>query len=352
MPKTRIPVGALAGVALLALALGAAAGAAGEPDLSLSLALEGGGSTRLVGDDVRLQATVANSGDAPTDAFVVDLWCSLPAWGRHSLAFPGLPPGGNASQTLTAPFSAQWNGLVLFFGHADPAGAVDERDIEDNSDTLQVRFVSFHTLDVGARLASSTPLEEGDILVFRIELRDGESILFEADTQVGSRKIDQYLLDEENWGNYQEALRNGSAAVTYFSDFSTIDTNHISFSTSPMAGGRYYLVLDNAEVLQHGARPAGEATITYSIARVGSGLPVELVLLVAAVGAGAVVATLRWRPSFESTEAVLSVPAPPEGEVGPDDEVDGATEPDDGGPPPGDPAAGLLPERPPRPPRN
>lgn len=363
MRAPTILLATLALLAALALLAGAPAAAAGHPDVSLELALKGGGVTRQVGADVLIEATVVNHGNASTPPFAVDVWASTQGtWPRQSLSFPGLAPGANVTVDTTDPYRALVNGLILFRGEADPAGAVDDSNLSNNSFTLEVQFVSYETLQVGSKLASSTPLEAGDCLVFEVELRDGESILFSADTREGQARVDEYLLDEANWGNFQQALRTGDAQVTYFADFSQTNTNHVLFTTAPLPAGHYYLILDNAAILEHGARPSGETTVTYSIARVGSGLPFELVLLVIAAGAGAVYFTLRWRPSFDSSEAVLSVPTPQLGVLAPEDEPDdgGAGE---GGADPGadDPFAADPPEpgspdgpaeSPPRPPRN
>jgi hypothetical protein len=346
------------GLLLLLCALaaaGAAAGAPGDPaDLTLTLSMVGGGVTREVGAEVFLEVTVVNHGNGSAVPFVVDVWASKGTWGHHSLPFPGLAPGANISVETTVPYVSIDRGPVIFSGLADPAGAVDDAHIDDNSAQKVVQFVSYKTIPVGNKLASSTPLEDGDCLVFEIDLREGESILFRVDTREGSARIDQYLLDEPNWWRFQDALREGSAVVTYFQDFSSPNTSHVAFSTPALPAGRYYVILDNAAILEHGADPAGEATVTYSIARVGSGVPLELVLLIAVVGAGAVVATLRWRPSFESSEAVLSVPTPELGALGPEDEPDGddaaeGMETEDDGATGG---AKVPSQRPPRPPRN
>ncbi len=339
----------VAGLATVGAAALSTTAVGDEPDLVLALALDGGGSTRLVGADVLVEATVTNGGDGPAASFLVDVWCSVAGWGRHTLSFPTIPPGANASVVVTTPFIAQWNGLVLFSGLADPAGALGETDLTDNADTLGVQFVSIAVLEVGSRLASTTPLDEGDVLVFRVDLRDGESVLFQADTEAGHLRFDQYLLDEENWGNYQAALTNASSIVTYFADgYSTIDTNHVAFSTSPLPGGAYYLVLDNGAVLEHGAMPNGEATVVYSVARVGGGLPIELVVVVLAATVAAVVATLRWRPAFQASAAVHSVPKPKTELDVPNDAVESAEAVKAGA----DGTTGGPLEAPPRPPRN
>lgn len=364
----RAPTLLLASLALagaLGLLAAGPASAADRPDISLTLTLQGGGVTREVGADVILEATVVNHGNVSTAPFKVDVWATgQGSWPRQSLSFPGLAAGANVTIERADPYRATQNGPVFFRGAADPAGAVDDANVDNNSFNFEVNFVSYETLEVGSKLASSTPLESGDCLVFEVELRDGESILFNADTREGAARVDQYLLDEENWENFRRALREGNVEVTYFSDFSQINTNHVLFTTAPLPAGHYYLVLDNAAILQHGAKPAGETTVTYSIARVGSGLPFELIFIVIAAGAGAVYFTLRWRPSFESSEAVLAVPPPalgvlaPEEEEqeegvpdsGPDAEDGGNTPPDDTGA--GDDAPEGRADGPPRRPRN
>jgi hypothetical protein len=300
-----------------------------QPNLVATLRVDpvGAGTDLTAGEPARISVTVSNQGHADAGPFEVDVWCSDAAWGRHSLQVPSLAAGANATLVDPAPYSPALAESVTFHAEVDPAQRVAEDSEIDNSATLSATFGipagQFEIVAVPGRLAGNATLVPYSALVLVLDVAQGESILFQAEAP-GPHPFDQYLFDEENWGAYQNATQDRNLTVAFFHDYVQTNTEHAAFTTAPLPAGRYYLVVENDERLQHGAPPTGPVNVTYAVATLNNALPPALLAVIVGAAAAAIWATIKWRPAFEVHSPLLEVPPPDPADLeSEEDEVDG-----------------------------
>lgn len=315
--------------------------ASATPDLSPSIRVEPAeaGGNFTANAPVRLTVTVWNNGSSDAPGFAVAVWCSDPSWPRHLVSFPAL--GANSSATVEDPlrFTTNISRSVTFTVEADPEHTVPEYNDLDNVAALAIAFGRPSPLDrllpVGGRANGTDTIPTYATLVLVVDVDEGETLLFQAESQ-GPFPFDQYMLDEEGWAQYRASETDPTIQVKYFSLYSATNTTHVSFSTSPLPRGRYFVVIENDERLNRGVPPAGDVKVTYAVAAVGTQLPPAIVAIIMGAAAAAIIATVKWRPAFDVRSPLLEIP-PPEPESEADEEEQEDEEP--------------QPREPPRPPR-
>jgi len=326
---------ALPAFAATLLCLGQSGSAAGAADLELSLSAEpSDGSGSLVAQAAALVvAVVTNKGSDAAGTFEVDLWANdskgqivLPP---HTLTVPALPAGGNLTLRDSETFVLALSGDLRIFGIADPAGRVNESALSNNHVNVTVYFgpptATRVVEDIAVRASGNRMLPPYTLLAMRVDLREGDSLIFQADAEAPGT-FDCYLLNDANFTIYfnaREAPANHSQ-VTFLQDYSRTDTDHIAFTSEPLPPGRYYLVLENDDRLQRGASPIGPVNLSFAVAIVNNSLPPGAIALVIGAAAAAIWATVRWRPHFDVRSPLLEVPPPDPDELAEEREGAGA----------------------------
>jgi hypothetical protein len=326
----------LAAAFALAAACLMASNAAASPELKVSLAVQpvSGTGPPTATADARAVATVTNIGDQAAGAFEVDLTATdskgAVVLRPHTLNVSALSAGANVTLTDDTPFTVALAGDVKVFVTADPAGRINDTARADNTANITVYFwpppVAATVENAPARSSQTRTLPAYAYLALRIELSDGDSLIFQADSE-GGVLFDCYLLDEANFARYADAREHPATVgnVSFIKDYSGTSRDHIAFTAEPLPPGKYYLILENDERLRSGADPQGPVTIHYSLAVVNNSLPAWAVIIVIAAAAAAIWATVRWRPHFDVRSPLLEIPPPDP------DEQDGADP--DGTPP-------------------
>ncbi len=346
---------AIAGLTGLAGALALLAGPAlAAPDIAVAVTLEAAepGGNLTAGVPLRCVAVLSNLGNSSAGAFEVDVWAFNATNGtlvdRHSLNISGLGPGETFTLHDNTTFVLPWAGIVSVNAIADPAGRLTEVTTANNHFSATVAVASAppppaarNVEDVSVRLSSSRELPAYSFLALRLQVADGDSVIFTADSQTGER-FDCYLMNSENFTVYYDAREraNRTGTVSFLQEYSRTGTDHISYTTDPIAPDTYYLVIENDERLVRGTSPNGSVHVTFAVALVNNSIPPIAVLLVIGAAAAAIWATVRWRPHFDVRSPLLEVPPPDPAEFGEDSEPEGAEpealkEMDEGeGPPP------------------
>ena len=313
---------ALAAAALVLAFLGIVAGlSAAAPDLKVEVTVRPANGTGVLTAtfDARAVAVVTNTGNEAAGAFEVDLTAvfgqSEVVLRPHSLDVAGLAAGANTTLEDTVVFTAPRSGDVRVHATADPAGRVNDTARADNAANVTVHFEAppaAATLESVASKSSDTlTLQAYAYHAFRIELRDGDSLIFQADSEAGVL-FDCYLLDASNYARYTDAREHPATVgeVSFIRDYSGTSRDHIAFTAEPLPPGIYYLVLENDERLQSGAEPNGPVTIHYALAVVNNSLPAWAVIVVIGAAAASIWATVRWRPHFDVRSPLLEIPPP------------------------------------------
>jgi hypothetical protein len=343
---------AVAGLAGALALLGGAALAA--PDISVAVTIEAAqpGANLTAGEPLRCVAVLTNLGNSSAGAFEVDVWAFNASNGtvveRHSLNVTGLAAGESVTLHDNGTFVLPVAGTVWVNAIADPAGRLAEVTTANNHISASVAVAAAPAPpanriveDVATRLSATRELPAYSFLALRLQVADGDSVIFTADSRQGER-FDCYLMNSENFTLYFDARErpNLTLAVSFLQDYSRTGTDHISYTTEPIAPGTYYLVIENDERLVHGTNPNGSVHVTFAVALVNNSIPPVAVLLVIGAAAAAIWATVRWRPHFDVRSPLLKVPSPDPAEFGEDpdgdnDEPEALPEMDEGeGPPP------------------
>lgn len=322
---------------LAALALGGTAAAAG-PDLAIQVTAEpASGAGNLTATELAHAVfTLTNNGLEDAGAFEVDITASDRAGtillGRHSVQVQGLAHGANLTVVDNATFTTAFSGDVHIIATADPAHRVNDTQLQDNIANRTVYFAppaAQKTVETyQGKIAATRTLPPYAYLAFRIELRDGDSLIFQADSGEGEF-FDCYLMQASAYERYRQVRESPdpNASVLFIKEYSRNATTHIQYTADPLPPGTYYLVIENDQRLQLGASPTGPVTVDYALAVVNNSLPPYAAIIVMGAAAAAIYATVRWRPHFDVRSPLLEVP-PPEAE-----ELDG-----------GDPGADPFPD--------
>jgi hypothetical protein len=318
--KPAYAFGALA-LTLAALSMFAAAASAASPDLKVAVSVQAANGTGppTATADARAVATVTNIGDQAASAFEVDLTATdskgAVVLRPHSLNVSALAAGANITLPDTTAFTVALSGDVKVFVTADPAGRINDTSRADNAVNVTVYFAPPPIValveNVPARASETRTLGAYAYLAFRIDLHDGDSLIFQADS-AGGVLFDCYLFDEANFARYADAREHPSTVgnVSFIRDYSGTSREHIAFTAEPLPPGKYYLVIDNDERLRSGAMPQGPVTVHYALAVVNNSLPAWAVVVVIAAAAAAIWATVRWRPHFDVRSPLLEIPPP------------------------------------------
>jgi hypothetical protein len=307
---------------LLGVALAAAgAPAAASPDLSIEVAVEPaaeGGALTALSEAVAV-VTVENKGLDAAAPFEIDIWADNATGGivlpPHTVNVTGLAPGANLSIRDPMAFAPPLAGDIRVHAVADPAHRVNDTQRGDNDALVVVYFgpppAAREEEDVAQRSSGARTLPAYSYLAFRLALRDGDALIFEANSQEGAL-FDCYLLEAEAYERYREAREAApaNATVEFLGDYSRVKTDHIAFTADPLPSGTYFLVIDNDDRLQSGQASQGPVRVDYAVAIVNNSLPWWAAIVALAAAAAAIWAIVRWRPHFDVRSPLLAVPAP------------------------------------------